>query len=88
MRLRIATWLTAGTGLVVAILWVAVLLPLQLRLGPSGRADEVTDQLRGVVSGVRDVPSPSPTPSPSPEAQYYNGTRPSLQNNTNPSSSP
>lgn len=90
VRLRIATVLAAGTGLVVALVWLVVLLPLQLHFGRPATSDAVTEELRGAVSGVRDVPSlsPSSTPTPSPEVEYFHETRPSIQNNANPSSSP
>ncbi len=92
VRLRIATLLTAGTGIVAAAFWLFILLPLQLHLQrPTAPTEEagglqavLQDWRGGQVSGVQDIPSPSPSLSPTPDVQYYHTTRPSLQEKSSP----
>lgn len=80
VRLRIATALTAGTGLVVVLLWLFVLLPLQLMLTRPGESDEVTEELQAAIESVQNgqVAGATATPTPTPDVEYYHGTRPSL----------
>lgn len=42
VRLRAATLLTAGTGGVLVVLWLAVLLPLQIKLTAPDKPEEAT----------------------------------------------
>lgn len=59
MRMRKAVYLTAGSGVVIAALWLVVLLPLQLRLNRG--AGEQAPQVGGVQATATPSPSPSPT---------------------------
>lgn len=61
-RLRAATLLTAGTGGLLAILWLAILLPLQVRLSTSDRAEAPPV----AVSSPTETPNQLAVPQPSP----------------------
>ena len=78
VRLRIATLLTAGSGIVIAIVWLFILLPLQLMLTRPVGSDEVGEELQAVVESVQNgqVAGATTTPTPTPEVEYYHGTRP------------
>lgn len=89
VRFRIASLLTAGSGVVLTLLWLVVLLPLQLRLSSPNEPDEVTQAIgdvargrddatppsEGAVSGAQDQAIFEPTPNPA-DATLYHGTRP------------
>ena len=74
VRLRIATLLTGGAGIVIAALWLLVLLPLQLVLTKPSSNDGVVQQLQAViqptaspqVAGASTLPTSLTTPEPTP----------------------
>lgn len=90
VRLRHASLLTGGAGIVIAIGWLTVLLPLQLWLtqpresGP-GIAQQVREALpaqSGQVGGVQDTAPAAPDPVS--ETQLFHGTRPTLRHDASP----
>lgn len=78
VRIRAATRWTIISGGLLAIVWLAILLPLQLRLSPlNGEGQE--ESASGTVSGAQDTTDPTTSPSPTPTAELYQGTRPSVR---------
>lgn len=71
-RLRTASYLTLGGGIIIVILWLAVLLPLQLWVQRDDGIQQAAEngilkQIKEQVAGVRDenqVSDPSPSPQP------------------------
>ncbi len=74
IRWRAATRWTMASGGILALFWVSVLLPIQIR-SSSGDDDSSTEAPTGVVQGVLDT-SRAAAPQPTPVTQKYHGTRP------------
>jgi len=80
VRWRAATRWTMASGGILALLWVAILLPVQIR-SKTNNQDSTAPQSAGVVQGAQDR-TRAITPKPTPVVQQYHGTRPTQREAT------